>query len=339
MVMNFDYRILSFCREIEEINNGNIPYPKYMSLYPTNACQFNCIFCDYKELNSCKSRELSIEEWTYILDTFKKCGGQALDLCGGGEPLMLSSITDLLKYIKKLDLKIGLVTNGLFIDKKRKEELYNLILETCSYVRVSFEAGSSEMFKKIKGKDYFTRILENVGKLIIDKSNNLEVSYKYTIPNNYSESDIRNAIFIADALKFDSIQFKAACNCPDELSDENREKLVKFITDIKTNINVSCSLSKIKREESDVHICCPLRLLIDNNGDMFICCYYRHRINDHKIGNILEPFAFEKLWGSKEHKDKMKNIDRNKCNAYDCRFLRYNKMMKELINSKYLYFI
>ena len=84
--MNFDYRILRFYNEIEEIKNGKFPYPKYMSLYPTNACQFNCTFCDYKELNSRKNRELNIKEWTHILDTFKKHGGRALDLCGGGEP-------------------------------------------------------------------------------------------------------------------------------------------------------------------------------------------------------------------------------------------------------------
>lgn len=339
--MNFDFRILSYYKEIEEIKNGNIPYPKYMSLYPTNACQFNCSFCDYKALNLCKVRELTKEEVTYILGVFKKYGGETLDLCGGGEPLMHSEIEYIFKYIKKLGLEVGLVTNGLNIDKNKKPELYDLILDTCSYVRISFESGSSDTFKKIKKKDRFVKILNNVGKLIEDKKDNLEVSYKYTIPNNYSLLDIKNAIMIADYLKFDNIQFKAVCNCDDKLKDSDRKSLNKFINKIKVDTKVICSLKKTERLPEDSHVCCALRLLIDNYGNIYICCYYQHREDSHKIGNLFSPkfTPFEKIWGSRDHKKKMENIDYKECNLYDCRFLRYNKQMQELMKNKKLRFI
>jgi len=200
--MGFDDRIFSYYNEIKELNKGKFPYPRFLALYPTNMCQFNCTFCDYKELNSEKPKQLSKIEWTYILDTFKGHGGEAVGLAGGGEPLMLSTIEDLLEYANKIGLKISLITNGLNIDKNKRNRLYNLLLETCSHIRVSFEAGSAEVFKMIKGKDCFHRILENVGELIKDKPEYLQISYKYTVPYSFTINDIESAIKIADEFGF-----------------------------------------------------------------------------------------------------------------------------------------
>ncbi|MHA1233168.1 MAG: radical SAM protein [Candidatus Helarchaeota archaeon] len=341
--MNFDIRIPSFYKEIKEINEGKFPYPRVLSLYPTNKCQFNCTFCDYKELNSCnlhEAKELNEVEWKYILNTFKNNGGEGLHLCGGGEPLMLSSIEKLLAYANNLDLKIGVVTNGLNIDKYRRRELYYLLLDTCSYIRISFEAGSPEVFKKIKGKDHFYRILENVDHLISDKSDDLQISYKYTISSEYSLEDINRAIDTADDLRFDSIQFKAVCNVSEKLSDKDRALLSNHINKLSSthyDTKVICGLDKYRKKSSECLISL-IQTLIDYNGDIFICCYYNHRIEDHKIGNIFKD-KFENIWGSYEHYKKLMNIDCNKCNLYDCRYIKYNHIIKDLMKTNYLSFI
>lgn len=332
--MNFDSRIISFYEEIKKINNGQFPFPRVLSLYPTNMCQFSCTFCDYKELNSYKPKQLSKLEWTYILNTFKNNGGESIHLCGGGEPLMLSTIEDLIIYANKLGLKIGLVTNGANIIARKK--LYYL-LSLCSYIRISFEAGSSEVFREIKGKDYFDRILSNISYLVNDNPN-LQVSYKYTISSKYLKEDIESAVKIADSMKFHSIQFKAVCNTDEKLSDDDRKLLNEYINSIPTkNTKLICNLERYEKKENG----CPISLiqtLIDYYGDIYICCYYNHRINDHRIGNIFEN-KFENIWGSYEHYKKLMSVDCNKCNLYDCRYIKYDTIMNEYMEKDYLKFI
>ena len=336
--MNFNDRIFSYYNEIKELNRGNFPYPRFLALYPTNMCQFNCIFCDYKELNSCTPKELSRVEWTYILDTFKRLGGEAVGLAGGGEPLMLSTIEDFLAYANKIGLKIGIVTNGLNIDKNNKSRLYNLLLETCSYVRISFESGSSEVFKMIKGKDRFNKILDNVSEFIKDKPKELQVSYKYTIPCTCIINDIEKAIRIADDNGFYSIQFKAVCNTNEKLNSNDRAFFKKYINSIVTkNVKVVCDLDEYKKESNGCNIC-GIQTLIDYYGDVYLCCYYRHRLKDHKIGNIFKT-KYEDIWVSYEHYKKAMEVDFIKCNLYDCRYIKYDSIMQDVIKTGYLSFI
>uniref|UniRef100_A0A6H1ZKN4 Putative radical SAM superfamily protein n=2 Tax=viral metagenome TaxID=1070528 RepID=A0A6H1ZKN4_9ZZZZ len=336
--MNFDNRIFSYYNEIKELNKGKFPYPRFLALYPTNMCQFNCTFCDYKELNSCKPKQLSKTEWMYILDTFKNIGGEAVGLAGGGEPLMLSTIEDLLEYANKIGLKIGVVTNGLNIDKRRKNRLYNLLLETCTYIRISFEAGSGVVFEAIKGKDCFEKIINNVWDLIDDRPKDLQISYKYTISSSYNLEDIKKAILLANHLKFYSIQFKAVCNVNEELDNSNRDFLKTYINSIDVkDVKVICDLDTYKKESNGCRTC-AIQTLIDYYGDVYLCCYYRHRLEDHRIGNIFKT-KFEDIWGSYEHYSKLMNVDFNKCNLYDCRYIKYDRIMQDAIRTGYLSFI
>jgi MoaA/NifB/PqqE/SkfB family radical SAM enzyme len=336
--MKFDSRIMSFYHEMKEIDKEKFSRPRYMGLYPTNMCQFNCTFCDYKKLNNEPPKYLKESEWSYILSSFKDFGGEAVDLCGGGEPLMLPTIESLLKHAKKIGLKVGVVTNGLSINKYTRPDLYQLLLETCSYVRVSFEAGSPEVFKSIKGSDRFGSILENVSYLIQDKPKDMEVSYKYTIPQSYSVTDMEEAIFLADTAKFNSIQFKAVCNSEEALGDSDRRWIENFIKPIDTEFTeVICNL---KRSEKTTKKCfiSSIQTIIDYFGDVYLCCYYNHRTKSHKIGNIGRN-KLEEIWGSYKHYEIACNVNISECNVYDCRYIRYEKIMKDLMNTNYLSFI
>lgn len=334
--MNFDSRIFSFYHEIKDLNAGKFPYPRFLALYPTNQCQFNCQFCDYKELNNQERKELKPDEWKYILDSFKDKGGEGVGLAGGGEPLMLSSIEELLEYIYKIGLKVNVVTNGLNINKNR-ERLYNLLFG-CSFIRISFESGSAQVFKDIKGKDSFNRILTNIDEFIADKPDKLQVSYKYTLPRDYSLKDITQAIQIADEHKFYSIQFKAVCNDKMALKRKDRKFLSLFINGLKTkNVKVICDLDISKKGSNGCNIC-GVQTLIDYYGDIYLCCYYRHRQKEHCIGNIFKN-SFEEIWKSENHRRKMDNVNYKKCNLYDCRYIRYENIMQDAIESGYLSFI
>jgi MoaA/NifB/PqqE/SkfB family radical SAM enzyme len=339
MNIPFDARIFSFYNEIKGLNAGEFPYPRFLALYPTNMCQFNCTFCDYKELNACKPEFLKGWQWQYILKGFKNIGGEAVGLAGGGEPLMLPTIEEFLRKANDLGLAVAVVTNGLNIDKKNRRELYDLLLETCTFIRVSFEAGTEDKFKKIKGKDSFSRIINNVWDLIDDsEGSNLQVSYKYTISSDYNFEDIAKAIGLANDLKFHSIQFKAVCNAEGRLKAKARNILTDFITSQNaSNTKIICDLDLYKKRNDGCRIC-GIQTLIDYHGDVYLCCYYRHRLKEHKVGNVFDT-KFKDIWGSTEHAKKMEEVDFRKCNLYDCRYIRYDHIMRDVIKSNYLSFI
>lgn len=337
-----DYRILSFYHELRDIKKGKMSSPRFLILYPTNLCPFNCNFCDYEVLNKKKKKYLKRDHWKKILNEFRDLGGMGLELCGGGEPLATPHINELIDYSVSLGLKFGILTNGFFIDKKKLPKLYESIINNCSYVRVSMESGSQEMFEKVRRVNHsFERILDNVTEMIQDKNDSLQISYKYTIGRYCDLDDIKRAIELAEERKFDSIQFKPAMNVDDKFRGvrfELEQNIKEIAAKILDKTKLVCNLSRYYLPKSIGCFTNPIQTVIDYNGDVFICCYYRHRTEEHRLGNIFDN-SLEEIWYSDKHWNKIKNIDVNKCNAYDCRFIRYNMIASNFLRYGQLEFI
>lgn len=340
----FDYlgqRILSFYPEIKNyVDNGVFPRPRFLILYPTNICSFKCTFCDYKELNSLGKVFLKRFEWEYILNEFKNAGGQAVELCGGGEPLNCPDIYSLLEYIKSRSLHLGVLTNGIcLVDSS----IANFLGKNASYVRISFESGSPEMFEKIKGVKgiNYINIINSAGEMIKRKRDDCQVSYKYTIGKEVDIIDIEIAIRNAEDFGFDSIQFKLAANVPEAFTDDRIRLTEKIEYLAEKYLHHTVLLTNFLKINLPQRVGCftsVVHTLIDYYGDIYICCYYRHRMDTHCIGNIFKS-GFQSVWNSYEHWKKQKGINCNDCNLYDCRFIKYNLMMESALQNGQLDFI
>ena len=343
----FDYldkRIFSFYQEALKIKKGQFPNPRFLILYPTNVCPFNCIFCDYTDLNTENKRSLKKVEWEYILNEFKNNGGMAIELCGGGEPLATPNIHELINYAAKLNLKVGILTNGLFVNKEKHPKLFDSINDHCSYLRVSMESASQEIFEKVRktgNRFSFDNILENIGMLIKEKPNNLQVSYKYTIGSVCDVNDLYRAIDLSEEYGFDSVQFKTASNVDEDFREDRssiERKIKEHATKSLNKTKLICNFSKSTLNKETGCFMSAVHTLVEYNGDVFICCYYRHRMNKHKIGNIFNKNFYD-IWHSFEHWEKMKSVNIDECNLYDCRFIKYNKIMKDALETGQLEFI
>ena len=80
----------------------------------------------------------------------------------------------------------------------------------------------------------------------------------------------------------------------------------------------------------------PIHTLIDPMGKVFICCYYMNREEEHCIGNVFEK-PFSEIWGSMEHLEKLRHLEKEKCNVFDCRWHRYNEKMSDLFSNNLLH--
>ncbi len=101
------------------INDGKI-IPIHIQLSPTNVCNLDCGYCSCKDRD--KGKELSLEQIFWVLDVCDEAGTEAMTITGGGEPLMHPGINDIIDYAEKNEIEVGLVTNGLLLDKLKEHK-------------------------------------------------------------------------------------------------------------------------------------------------------------------------------------------------------------------------
>ncbi len=341
----FDYlgdRILSFYYEAQELKRGSMCRPRFALLYPTYVCNHNCIGCDYTELNSAADGKMFTEvQFDYIIDQIAGIGVRAVEFCGGGEPLLHPNFNQAVRKLHDRGISLGILTNGTVIPDERAQ----LLTRYCSYIRVSVESGSERVFNRVKRPRSkaagFERVLANIRRLLFHRhaqKSRCQISYKYTIDKNNAD-DIEKAIQLAKEIEVDSIQFKAIRNVPSELTiDEKREinDEIQRLRGAYPSVRILGNLLP-----SQVQVPCwlsPLHLMIDPNGDVFLCCYYRHRMDTHRFGNVFERNLHD-IWYSFEHYEKMRNIKKQECELYDCRFIRYAQVMASALDKGQLDFI
>lgn len=111
------------------VENGKI-IPIHLQLNPVNECNFHCSFCSCKNRNTRSS--LAYDELKSFLTIFKELGGQSSTVTGGGEPLAYREMRDLLYLHRSLNLDVGMVCNGSYLNRLKTFDFSNT-----TWIRVS----------------------------------------------------------------------------------------------------------------------------------------------------------------------------------------------------------
>lgn len=114
----------------------------------TNICNLNCSFCskDNRPL-----KELSIEEFEFILKKIKPYTN-TIYLHVKGEPLLHSSLEEMLFLTKKYDINVRITTNGTLLKEK-----YSILNKFDNIKQINISLHSEN-----KKKNYFEDIFETV---------------------------------------------------------------------------------------------------------------------------------------------------------------------------------
>lgn len=327
------YRILTKYREARDIlMKGEMAPPRFADIYPIYGCNQRCIGCDYSELNSTNKVMEGLED---VVRTMAIFGCEAIDFCGGGEPTLHPNLGSTLRLREELDLRFGLLTNGTMVSGLLMEDVIN----NCSYVRFSMEAGSREVYNRYKGCDHFNMVCDNMEDAIRfrdEVGSDCMIGYKFTVDEN-NVDDIAWAFRTAQNIGVDSLQFKPIRNVPSELSSQDMHvanTIIRKMCDAYPDLHVTSNLGTSMEQYQMKGGCWlnPLWPTIDPNGDIWICCYYRHRKNQgrHKIGNIYTD-DFHDIWYGPRHEEMISLIDKCECMKYDCRFMKYNDIMSDIL--------
>ncbi len=82
-------------------------------------------------------------------------------LHGVGEPMLVKALPRMIRYLKDRGTYVLFNTNGTLLNPKKFQELIDTGLDE---LRVSLDAADRKSYAAIRGKDFFNRIVRDVGK-------------------------------------------------------------------------------------------------------------------------------------------------------------------------------
>ena len=122
--------------------------PIHIQFLPTNKCNLKCEFCSCSERN--KSQEIDFDKAKRIINKCKQLGTKAVTITGGGEPLLYDKFNELIDYFSDKEIQIGLVSNGLLLDRADQA-----VLNKVTWCRISNsdERKFNDVYKKRLSKE------------------------------------------------------------------------------------------------------------------------------------------------------------------------------------------
>lgn len=322
--------------------------PIEASLDPINVCSLRCHFCNASRylLNLPKDKMIRLPDEHYInLIKFLSDWG-VLAIChgGGGEPTLHTKLVDALLTAKDLGMDNSIATNGIHFDDKLIETSAN----TCRWIGISVDSATADIYKLLRGEDYFNKTITTIKKLskyVKDNKLNCDIAYKFLIyPENMHE--IYNACKLAKDLGALTFHARPCDLYHQGISSSYKNKKLNYDIDLileqfdkchqleDDNFKVFTIVHKFDTSFKPLKnfsqcYASPCCIQLCPSGEVFLCPDQRY--NDfYKLGyHYPKPEQILDFWGNKRHYDLVFNIGKDNCNTR-CTFQPYCKQCEEL---------
>ncbi len=201
-------KILKHLDRINKWLRGENPSPVTVELDMTNLCNHRCPECSGWYFQNINTSSLPVDLAMDIIRQLAKAEVRGLIFTGGGEPLCHPNIKEVLRLAHDLGLDIGFITNATLIN----EEIARILLECCTWLRVSLDAASPKTFEKIHGLDgdAFDKVVNNIALLVnmkkqIKSRSTVGVGY---LTCDYTKVEMHDMTILCKKLGADYLQFR-----------------------------------------------------------------------------------------------------------------------------------
>ncbi len=247
-------------RRAREFFVGGKLYPYHGQISLTNRCNLDCGFCSCSDRD--KGAELSLAKAQNIMFQFQLLGMKALTITGGGEPILHPQFDEFVIFVNKLEISMGLVTNGLALGTVPVSTLSKLVW--CR-VSASDESCLDSLFPKVEEA--------------VSSSPGVDWAYSYVVTENYDPHKVMEVVKHMDQLGMkharlvtDILDDKKSA-VMDILKNRIREagiddsKVIYQDRKIFTEGNARCLLSLVKP-------------VIGTDGQIYPCCGVQYARQD-----------------------------------------------------------
>lgn len=111
--------------------NSGVPTPQSLQVGLTENCTLSCKFCSVA--NRSKKYVIDYDSLIEATKAFDELGIKTVEISGGGDPLLYPRLNDYICFLLILKLEVGLITNGIGINKLLNKDL----LKDMSWIRIS----------------------------------------------------------------------------------------------------------------------------------------------------------------------------------------------------------
>jgi len=134
--------------------------PVCLYLEVTNRCNLLCETCPRTFEALEPPADMSWDLFTTIVDQATNL--QRAVLHGVGEPMLVSELPRMIRYLKARGVYVLFNTNGTLLREKRFKELIEAGLDE---LRVSLDAADAAAYAQVRGKPFFDRIVRDVRRM------------------------------------------------------------------------------------------------------------------------------------------------------------------------------
>ena len=139
-------------------------YPYQMQFHLTDFCNLRCVFCPTKTLIPDRDldykNELTIEQWTDLLEQAAEMGVEEFHICGGGEPFFFhKKAMAVMTKIKELGKHGEIINNGTLL---RPESIKHLVEMGWDKITFSVDGPNKEIHDHIRAGTSFETITKNI---------------------------------------------------------------------------------------------------------------------------------------------------------------------------------
>src|SRR6266581_6305069 len=131
--------------------------PRSIYIEPTSRCNELCQQCPRTLLSREEDRDLTYDEFRYIVDQFPVL--ERVVLHGLGEPLLNKDLPRMIRYLKERATYVLFNSNGILLNEKRGQALIDAGLDE---YRLSMDGATRETYAHVRGVDAFEKIWRNV---------------------------------------------------------------------------------------------------------------------------------------------------------------------------------
>lgn len=271
-------------------------YPKVIYIEPCNICNLRCPLCTQPPTsNERPNRMMSYAELVKIVDNIKGVGWRIF-FGMGGEPLLNPDIFRMISYTNRNSFYTILSTNGVLLDDKRIQKLFDSQLDR---LLLSFDGITTESYSKMRNGAKFEQVLGNIKKTCEYKKTHknikpaIEVNF---IVTRYSEPEIEDAKRMAAEWGVDRFNLRPLTVPETVFKKEEHESICREYLPLNPALRKKrySEMYYEPNNECNWHTRSPAILA---DGRMVLCC------TDYKgqyvLGDVLNN-GFRDIWFGKK---------------------------------------
>jgi MoaA/NifB/PqqE/SkfB family radical SAM enzyme len=308
--------------KLQSLRNGEIVFPTQIQVDLTNKCNHDCVYCFYHGVNerivTSFDRKATLPFPTIIklIDEMVDKKIPAIQITGGGEPLLYPQFTEVMDYLNKTNLEMALVTNGSLLKDSIIDRLHKL-----SWIRVSVDAATKDTYEKTQHTriEEFPKVIENIQILVRELKDTVigisfvinPINYKEIYPacKLYKELGVHN---VRLSVAYTDNQNKLFEPFMDEMLDAARE--ARKLNDDNFRVFDLGYTHIVHLESKKKYSICGyghLTAAIEANGAVRPCCTMKG-LPHSNFGDINNN-TFEEIWFGETRRKWLEKFDANKC--------------------------